>query len=102
MYKNIIDKDWLMICQDDTSPQKIRLSWFKDCHFQDEVFINLFEPSKYDKKMITFDVYCLGTGKYCTFYCDYRNEWLIVDIWVYNKAEFVTHIYNLKELYKEN
>lgn len=99
MYKNIIDKKWLIICQAETNPYKLRLSWFKDNHFQTEYFIDLKDEKDSIEHSLNFDVYLLGSGKYATFYCDYRNEYLIID-YCYD-AHTYTRIYNLKDLYNK-
>ena len=113
-YTTVVNKDWLRICQDKDCLPNIRVSYISKngcATSQQSVNLNLLESSKYDDMMINFDTYHVGTGIDCTFYCDYHNEWLIVDAWVSpnedvsseeitptKKHNNYTRIYNLKEL----
>lgn len=100
MYRNIINTDHLAICEEETNPYKIRISWFKDNHFLDEAFINLAEPSIHNNKPLNFDGLFLCRGECTTFYCDAHEEWLIVDVYNDEHQLYATRIYNLKELYE--
>ena len=96
MYKNIIDKDWLMICQDDTCPSKIRLSWFKDNHYQCEKFIDL-KLEEYHKHT-NMDWYHAGYGLYVNVYFTHNNRYISFD---YDcNGEYIYKSYELAELFE--
>lgn len=100
MFKNIIDKDFIMIDQDDNNSNLIRLSWFKDNHFQGELYIDL-EDDKYDNPFLRNrqDWYFAKGGNNIEIYFSYNNKLLSIDYSFYGDY-FTSHTYRLEDLFK--
>lgn len=109
MMKNIIndkeiignDFDSIFICQDEENYNIIRISWFKDCHFRDELYINL-EEKKFDHPELRNrqDWYYAGEGIDIEIYFSFNNRLLSVDMFYHDEMKVVSRNYNLEELYE--
>ena len=109
MFNNIIndkaikgkDFDSIFICQDENQFNIIRVSWFKDCHFRDELFINLAEK-QYDHPELRnrIDWYNAGEGQNIDIYFSYSNKYLSIDIFYHDEMKVVSRNYDLEELYE--
>lgn len=101
MFQNIIDKDFIVIDQDDNNSNLIRLSWFKDNHFQGELFLNL-ENKTFDRPELRnrVDWYCVGEGQNIDIYFSYNNKYLSIDIFYHDEMKVVSRNYKLDELFE--
>ena len=52
IFRRLIDRDELIVDQDKSNPAIFRISWFKDYHYQGEIYISLID-TKYDKPYLS-------------------------------------------------
>lgn len=107
-FERLVDKkiqgtgfDELII--DLVKPKEIRISFFKNNHFQDELYLCLDEEAaaSWNDKV---DLYPLGQGYYCNdidIYSTFDNKTLVIDY--YDRGEEIskTSVYNIQELFEK-
>ena len=98
-FRRLIDKDTLVVDQDKSNPAIFRISWFKDYHYQGEIYISLID-TKYDKPMPMYDYYHAGYGLYVNIYFTHDNRYISFD---YDcNGEYIYRTYELAELFENS
>ena len=94
-FRRIIDRDELIVDQWKDNPAILRISWFKDNHYQCEKWINLKDEEFHHH--VNQDWYHAGYGLYVDIYFTYDNRYISFD---YDcNGEYIYRTYNLQELF---
>ena len=94
-FRRIIDREDLIVDQWKDDSAILRISWFKDNHYQCEKWICL--RSKEYHKYANQDWYPAGYGLYIDIYFTHDNRYISFD---YDcNGEYIYRSYNLQELF---
>lgn len=79
-------------------PTTIRISWFKEGHFQDELYLDLTDK-KYIKTMPPIDWYPVGRSYDLEIYFSQNQQFMSIDFYDKDNDKCVINTYDINELF---